>query len=255
MSIGTAKPSPTELGEIPHFFIDSHEITEEFSAGDFERQGLALLKEKFVDHDTIILTGGSGLFVRALCEGLDALPKPAAGIREKWNHIFTTEGIESLQKALKNADPAYFERVDIHNPQRLVRALEVFESTGQPFSAFRKNALSSRPFRVVKIGLERERSELYERINLRVDQMIDDGLEEEARSLLAFREHGALKTVGYTEMFDYIDGKISLPQAIEKIKQNTRRYAKRQMTWFKKDQDTLWVHPSREEEILKISLQ
>jgi len=244
MAIGTAKPTADELSQAKHHFIDSHSITETYSVGDFEKQGLALLDDLFKKHDKVILVGGSGLYIKAICEGFDELPQASTEIRERLNEIFAVRGISHLQELLKKADPAYFELVDLNNPQRIIRALEVFESTGKPFSSFRKSTLAKRNFDIIKLGIELPRATLYERINQRVDDMIKQGLVEEVRSLLPYRHLNALNTVGYTELFDYFDGKTDLETAIALIKQNTRRFAKRQMTWFRKDSTIKWHSPA-----------
>ncbi len=241
-SIGTAKPSPDELAAIPHFFIDSHSIHDMFTAGDYEREALALLSDLFKTHQTIILAGGSGLYIDAVCRGLDELPKPEPGVREKLNQRFRDHGIGPLQQQLKEVDPVYYQEADLSNPQRVIRALEVFESSGKPFSGFRKQGQSLRPFRIINIGLHTERSILYNRINQRVDRMMDQGLLSEARALYPLKQLPALRTVGYSELFRYMDGELSLETAVSLIKQNTRRYAKRQITWFKKDQDREWFN-------------
>lgn len=240
MSIGTAKPDLEELQTAPHYFIDSHTITQDYSAGDFEREALRKLEELFQLHDVVIMVGGSGLFVRALCEGLDDLPKAGDEVRDRLNHELAVNGLEVLKDRLKSIDPVYFETADIDNPQRVVRALEVFEATGKPMSFYHKKKADKRPFEVLTIGLHMERAQLYERINLRVDLMLAKGLLEEVKALLPFRTKPALLTVGYAELFDYLDGKQSLAEAVEKIKQNSRRYAKRQITWFKKYGHTHW---------------
>lgn len=250
MSIGTAKPTPLELKEAPHYFIDSHHITANLSAGDYEREALNLLDSLFLSHPQIVLVGGSGLFVQALQHGLDDLPQVAASIREKWNRCFAEKGITYLQEALAKADPVYYEEVDRNNPQRLIRALEVHEATGQAFSSFRKKKTSSRKFETLLIGLDMDRETLYERINHRVDQMMADGLLAEVQRLWAHRELPTLKTVGYAELFEHLDGQITLEEAVEKIKQNTRRYAKRQLTWFRKDPEIRWFHPHDIEQII-----
>ncbi|NGM66351.1 tRNA (adenosine(37)-N6)-dimethylallyltransferase MiaA [Sphingobacterium sp. SGR-19] len=250
MSIGTAKPDADELTVVKHHFIDSHTIEEEYSAGDFERGALCLLDSLFEKHDVVVMVGGSGLFVRAVCEGLDNLPKAPVAVRERLNGIFEQEGLESLQQKLKQVDPDYYQHADIHNPQRVIRALEVYEATGQPFSSYRVREMVERPFKIVTIGLNMERQELYDRINLRVDRMIEKGLVSEVRSLLSHRNKPALLTVGYAEIFDFIDGKITLEEAISRIKQNSRRYAKRQITWFKKHGNTVWFEPDDCEGIL-----
>jgi tRNA dimethylallyltransferase len=240
MAIGTAKPNEDELSQAKHHFINSHSITDNFSVGDFEKQGLALLQDIFQKHDTAILVGGSGLYIKAICEGFDELPSASSEIRDRLNQAFNDKGISYLQGQLKDADPVYYNQVDLNNPQRLIRALEVFEATGKPFSSYRKAITNRRPFHTIKIGLDLPRDILYQRINQRVDAMIDQGLIEEVRSLLPFRHYNALNTVGYSELFDYIDGKTDLYTAIELIKQNTRRFAKRQLTWFRKDKDITW---------------
>jgi len=250
MSIGTAKPTEEELAAAPHFFIDSLSIQDSYSAGDFEKDALAKLDELFRHTNVVVMTGGSGLFVQSVCEGLDDLPKPHAGVRDRLNQLFSKEGIAFLQAELKEKDPVYYREVDIHNPQRIIRALEVFESTGKPFSYFRKEKRNQRPFNVVKIGLQMDRSLLYERINKRVDQMMRKGLLNEVSSLMAYRNLPPLLTVGYAELFDYLEGAYSLNEAIEKIKQHTRQFAKRQITWFKRDNDTHWFEPTQVEEMI-----
>jgi tRNA dimethylallyltransferase len=240
MSIGTAKPTDKELAAAKHYFINSHSVTENFSVGDFEKQSLQLLDELFKTHNKIIMAGGSGLYIQAVTRGFDDLPVADEGIRIRLNQDLAEKGIQFLQDALKTADPDYYQQVDLNNPQRLIRALEVFESTGKPFSSFRKATVNKRPFNCIKIGLDLPRDVLYERINQRVDAMIDQGLIEEARSLLSYRHLNALNTVGYSELFDHFEGKTGLDTAIELIKQNTRRFAKRQLTWFRKDKEIKW---------------
>lgn len=243
MSIGTAKPSPDELAAAKHYFIDSHSITESFNVGDFETEGLKLLDELFKVHDIVILAGGSGLYVKAICEGFDNLPTVEPAVRERLNNELAENGITYLQQKLAAADPAYYAEVDTHNPQRLIRALEVFESTGKPFSSYRTASTRQRPFNIVKIGLNLSREQLYNRINERVDLMIAEGLIKEAENLIPYREANALKTVGYNELFDYFDGKTDMHTAIELIKQHTRQFAKRQLTWFNKDKAIVWANP------------
>lgn len=244
MSIGTAKPSQEELTQAPHHFINSLSIHDRYSAGDFERDALHVLQELFSKHDIVVMAGGSGLFVRAVCEGLDELPKPVEGVREKLNHLYAQKGLQHMQELLRLHDPAYFQEVDNSNPQRIIRALEVYESTGFPFSHFRKKNQQPRPFRILSIGLQMPRQTLYDRINLRVDNMMAKGLEHEAKELYGYRDLPPLITVGYSEIFDYLDGKLPLAAAIAAIKQNTRRFAKRQLTWFKRDERTHWHDPS-----------
>ncbi len=245
MSVGTAKPTTAELSQVKHHFINSHSITENYSVGDFEKQCLSLLNELFKKHDSVVLVGGSGLFIKAICEGFDELPQASPGIREKLNILLQENSIGYLQERLKLVDPVYYTQVDLSNPQRLIRALEVFESTGKPFSSFRKAKTNKRPFNILKIGIDLPRQILYDRINLRVDQMVKDGLLQEVKALLPHRHLNALNTVGYTELFDYFDGKADLETSISNIKQNTRRFAKRQMTWFRKDDEIRWADLSQ----------
>jgi tRNA dimethylallyltransferase len=241
MSIGTAKPTDKELAAAKHHFIDSHSIIENFTVGDFEKQSLQLLNVLFKTHDKVIMAGGSGLFIQAITKGFDDLPVADPAIRTHLNQEFAEKGIGFLQDWLKTADPDYYSQVDLNNPQRLIRALEVFKTTGKPFSSYRKAVTNKRPFHCIKIGLDLPREFLYKRINQRVDDMIAQGLAEEARSLLPYRHLNALNTVGYSELFDYFDGKNDLNTAIEFIKQNTRRFAKRQLTWFRKDKEIKWL--------------
>lgn len=251
MTIGTAKPDAEELAAVPHHFIDSHSIEEEYSAGDFERDALKLLDELFKTKDVVTMVGGSGLFVRAVCEGLDDLPKAPEGVREALNKSFEEHGLEPLKARLKEIDPNYYAVADIDNPQRVIRALEVFDSTGKPISYYQKKDLSQRSFDIITIGLNMDREKLYNRINLRVDKMMEAGLVEEVRSLVKYRHKPAMLTVGYSEIFDYFDGKITLAEAVDKIKQNSRRYAKRQITWFKKYGNTTWFEPGDMDGFLK----
>ncbi len=251
MTIGTAKPDNDELAAVPHHFINSHSIQEEYSAGDFERDALKLLDELFKTKDVVIMVGGSGLFVRAVCEGMDDLPKAPEGIRDSLNKSFEENGLEPLKSRLKEIDPAYYAATDIDNPQRVIRALEVYEATGNPISFYQKKDLSKRPFEILTIGLNMDREKLYERINLRVDKMIQAGLLDEVKSLAAYRYKPAMLTVGYSEIFDYLDGNCSQQEAIDKIKQNSRRYAKRQITWFKKYGNTTWFEPHQLDEMLQ----
>ncbi len=251
MTIGTAKPSEEELSQAHHHFINSHRVTESFSVGDFEKQGLTILKQIFEQHNIAIMAGGSGLYVNAIINGFDDLPAAPPEIREKLNHLMATEGIEVLQQKLLTADPVYYQQVDLNNPQRLIRALEVCESTGKPYSSFRKGSQVKRTFNIIKIGLDLPREELYDRINQRVDIMVANGLIDEVKNLCQYRDLNALNTVGYSEIFDYLDGKTDLATAIALIKQNTRRFAKRQLTWFKKDNDIQWFSPTDFPDMMK----
>jgi tRNA dimethylallyltransferase len=242
MSIGTAKPTEEDLAAAKHYFINSHSITETFSAGDYEKECLELLDDLFKAHDKIILVGGSGLFIKAVCEGFDEFPDTKQSVRDKLNKEFDEKGITFLQEKLKIADPQYYQQVDLNNPQRIIRALQVFESTGKPFSSYRKSKTNKRPFKIIKLGLNLARDVLYQRINHRVDIMVQQGLVDEVRSLLPYRHLNALNTVGYSELFDYFDEKTDRHSAIELIKQNTRHFAKRQITWFKKDTEFKWLN-------------
>jgi tRNA dimethylallyltransferase len=246
MSIGTAKPNEAELAAAPHYFINSHSITEPFSVGDFERQCLQLLDELFQKHDVVILAGGSGLYIRAITEGFDDLPTADPDIRDRLNAKLSANGIAALQERLKEIDPAYYSEVDINNPQRVIRALEVYESTGKTFSSYRTSKINKRPFHIIKLGLDMPREKLYDRINQRVDIMVKDGLLEEVASLTPYRQYNALNTVGYSELFAYLDGKTDLDTAIAQIKQDTRRFAKRQLTWFRKDKEIIWMDATDE---------
>jgi tRNA dimethylallyltransferase len=245
MSIGTAKPSRDELAEIKHYFINSLSITDIFTAGDYEKRCLALLNDLFQVHEVVVLVGGSGLFIKAVCEGFDDFPDPVPGLRERLNKELEDNGIAYLQEKLQISDPEYYEVVDLNNPQRVIRALEVSESTGKPFSSYHKSPPNKRPFRIIKFGLNLPRADLYQRINHRVNTMVQQGLVNEAKSLLPHRRLNALNTVGYSELFEYFDGKINLTDAVELIKQNTRRFAKRQMTWFGKDDEILWLEADK----------
>ena len=241
MSIGTAKPTEAELAAAPHYFINSHSITQPFSVGDFERECLALLDELFKKYEVVIMAGGSGLYIRAVTEGFDELPTADPDIRDRLNTELAANGITALQERLKEADPAYYAEADINNPQRVIRALEVYEATGNPISSYRTAKVNKRPFHIIKFGLDMPREKLYDRINRRVDIMIKDGLLEEVAALKPYREYNALNTVGYSELFDFFDGKTDMDTAIGNIKQNTRRFAKRQLTWFRKDKEVIWM--------------
>lgn len=235
MTIGTAKPSPEERAMAVHHFVDHISIEEPFSVGDFERDALACLERLFQEKKVVILAGGSGLYIRALCEGLDQFPDIDPEIRTQLNLDFETKGLAFLQQELQACDPDYFAVVDTNNPKRLIRALEVYRGSGQSYSSFRKGNQVKRPFQPIYIQLEWERALLYERINKRVDLMLAAGLLEEAQSLYPSKHLNALQTVGYQELFDYFDKKTSLEEAIELIKRNSRRYAKRQLTWLRKN--------------------
>ncbi len=251
MKIGTAVPTLEELSAVKHHFIQHISIHQTYSVGDFERDSLEFLEQYFSDHDLAFLVGGSGLYERALTEGLDEFPDIDPSIREQLNQEFIDYGLEKLQLELEQKDPVFFTEVDQQNGKRIIRALEIIRGTGKTFSSFRTQKKSKRNFEIIKIGLNLPREELYERINLRVDLMIKEGLIEEARKLYPLRELNALQTVGYRELFDYFDGKITLEEAVEEIKKNTRRFAKRQLTWFNKDKNVSWFLPSDKVEIAR----
>ena len=243
MKIGTAKPPEDELKKIPHHFIGHLSILDSYDAGRFVSDTLQLLEELFIKHDIIFLTGGSGLFIKGVTDGFDELPPADPEIRKQLTEQFEKEGIESLQKILEEKDPDYYAVVDRKNPHRLIRALEVCIVTGRPYSSLRKNEHVERPFHSIKICLSTDKEKLYQAINVRTEKMFADGLVDEVKTLLPYRNRNALQTVGYRELFSYFDGKISLQEAKELIQQNTRYYAKRQLTWFRKDQDYAWFEP------------
>ena len=250
MKIGTAVPSEEELAEVKHHFIQNISIHEKYSVGDFERDGLAFLDNYFETNDICIMVGGSGLYEKAITVGFDEFPDVDPKIREDLNNELAEFGIEKLQEELQEVDPKYFEEVDIFNKQRVTRALEIFRASGLPFSHFRNQDLNKRPFNIIKIGLELPREEMYDRINHRVDIMMNEGLLNEAKNLFSLKDLNALQTVGYRELFDFFEEKITLDFAIEEIKKNTRRFAKRQMTWFKKDETVNWFSPFDQENII-----
>jgi len=249
LNSGTAKTNKKELATAKHYFINSHSIFEPYTVGDFERDALQLLENLFQKHDVVIMTGGSGLYIRAICEGLDKFPGVPPNIRQEIIANYEEKGISYLQNELQKLDNIYFNEVDTQNPQRMMRALEICKTTGTPFSDFRKKTNIKRPFECIKIALQLERELLYERINRRVDSMLLAGLETEAKEMYAHRNLNALQTVGYKEWFDYFEGNIDKNEAIRLIKRNTRRYAKRQLTWLRKEKDFSWFSPFQIEEI------
>lgn len=251
MPIGTAQPSDDQLQVAEHHFIASHDIKDNLSCGEYEVQALERLGKLFADHDYVVAVGGSGLYVRALCEGMDDLPQADESLRAELGRRLEAEGVGALAEQLRELDPVYYEVVDRSNPARVVRALEVCLQTGRPYSEQRTGERRSRPFGIVKIGVDLPRTELYDRINRRVDQMLADGLEAEARALYPYRELNALQTVGYREFFDYFDGRTGYDEAVELIKRNSRRYAKRQLTWFRRDPEIRWFRPDDDDAILE----
>ncbi|MDZ4793255.1 MAG: tRNA (adenosine(37)-N6)-dimethylallyltransferase MiaA [Bacteroidota bacterium] len=243
LKIGVARPSVEELQAVTHHFIASHSIQEEVTAVTFEQYALQKAKELFQQHDTIVMVGGTGLYIKAFCEGLDSIPEINPAIRHEIIQTYNEKGIDWLQAQLQQKDPLFSKSGEMQNPQRMMRALEVVMSTGQSVLSFRKGVKAHRDFNIIKTGLELPKEELQQRINLRVDAMLETGLAEEVRGLLPYRHLNALQTVGYTEIFDHLDGKITLAQAVEQIKIATRQYAKRQLTWFKKDESMRWFGP------------
>ena len=238
--IGTAAPTKEELSEVQHYMIHNLNLEDRYDVADYEKDVLILLKKLFLEHDTVVMTGGSGLFIDAVCNGLDSIPDISEENRNKVNELFKIGGLNALQNELQNLDPEYYNTVDKYNPRRLQRAVEVCYQTGLPYSSFRKNNVKERDFKVIKLALLWERNELITRINKRVENMVRDGLIEEARKMYPKRQLNSLNTVGYKELFQYFDGKISLNEAIEQIKISTRQYAKRQMTWLRKNNDYQW---------------
>lgn len=250
MPIGTAQPSVDQLQAVEHHFIASHDLTDNLNCGEYEVQALARLKELFADHDWVVAVGGSGLYVRALCEGMDDLPQADEPLRRELVHRLAEEGLGALAEELRELDPEYCRTADLNNPARVMRALEVCLQTHMPYSRQRTGERRPRPFEIVKIGIDLPRDVLYDRINRRVDRMLADGLEAEARALYPYRELNALKTVGYREFFDYFDGRIGYDEAVELIKRNSRRYAKRQLTWFRRDSEIRWFAPDDDAAII-----
>lgn len=250
MDIGTAKPTLSELKSIPHHFIDSLTVDTAYTVGTFETEALNLLDSLFKKHDTVVMAGGSGLYIQAVCNGLDKLPPTDPLLREQLHVLLQEKGIASLQEKLRLLDAEYYATVDLQNPHRLIRALEVCMITGDKYSSLRRRKIQPRPFHILKIGLRPLREELYQRIDKRVDEMITNGLVEEVKKFLPWRNFNALQTVGYKELFPFFEGAITIDAAISEIKKHSRNYAKRQMTWFNKDPDIRWFAPGHSEEIL-----
>ena len=250
LSIGTARPTEEQMQEVRHHFVGTLGLEDYYSASLFEQQVLELLERQFQTGDYALLAGGSMMYIDAVCNGIDDIPTIDDKTREMMKRRLAEEGLEALVEELRQLDPEYWAIVDKQNPRRVVHALEICTMTGQTYTSFRRREKKERPFSIVKIGLNRPREELYERINQRVDQMMADGLLEEAKAMYGRRELNALNTVGYKELFDYFDGRWPLEEAVERIKGNTRRYARKQLTWFKKDEAVRWFHPDDQKEIL-----
>ena len=243
LKIGTARPTEEQMQQIKHYFVGTLGLEDYYSASLFEQQVLELLSQLFQTHDYALMAGGSMMYIDAVCEGIDDIPTIDDETRALMKRRLTEEGLKRLCEDLKRLDPEYYEIVDKQNPRRVVHALEICTMTGQTYTSFRRREKRERPFRIIKIGLNRPREELYARINQRVDQMMADGLLEEVKAMYPKRSLNALNTVGYKELFDYLDGRWSLEEAVERIKGNTRRYARKQLTWYKKDDQIRWFHP------------
>lgn len=250
ISIGTAKPDPEELAMVPHYFIDSHSIREEVSAGIYEKLALGYAAAIFARNDVVVMCGGTGLYIRAFCEGMDEMPAIPPAIRQAINEQYQLHGLPWLQQQLQERDPAFYAVAETQNPMRLIRALEMLDATGRSVTAFRRATPQPRDFNIIKTGITLPKELLHENIHHRVDKMMEKGLVEEVRSVIPYREHNALRTVGYQEVFDYFDGKLSLDQAVTDIKTHTRQYAKRQLTWFRKDKDITWFDAREGETIM-----
>ena len=249
--IGTAQPDAEQLQAVEHHFIASHDLTQDFNCGAYEQEALKRLEELFAQHDYVVAVGGSGLYIKALCEGMDDLPDVDPALRTQLAYDMKQLGIDAMAERLRELDPAFYEVVDRKNPARILRALEVCIGTGMTYSSLRTGEKKSRPFRIIKIATDMDRAVLYERIDRRVDIMVEQGLEQEARSVYHLRKLNSLQTVGYREMFDYFDGTISREEAIELIKRNSRRYAKRQLTWLRRDTEFAWFHPQEKAKIIE----
>jgi len=251
MSIGTAVPTEEELSAAQHHFIKHVSIHDYYNVSQYEHEAIALIEKLHHENDIVILTGGTGLYINAICKGIDIMPDPDPKIRTELNRLFEEEGIEKLQELLKTADPEYYKSVDLNNQARLIRALEMSKQTGKPYSSFRKSEDKKRNFEFIKIALNTDRTVLYDRINKRVDLMVADGLVEEAKNLIPNKDLTALKTVGYQELFEAFSGKITIPEGIEKIKNSSRRYARKQISWIRRDKDFHWFENHQIKEIIE----
>lgn len=250
LKIGTAAPTPEQLARVPHHFVGTLKLTDYYSAAQYEADVMKKLEELFSLNEVVVLTGGSMMYVDAICKGIDDIPTVDKETRELMLQKYAEEGLDHLCAELKLLDPEYYQIVDLKNPKRVIHALEICYMTGKSYTSFRTQSTKKRPFRIIKIGLTRERKELYERINRRVDEMLDAGLLEEVKAVYPYKELNSLNTVGYKELFKYLDGEWTLEFAIEKIKQNSRIYSRKQMTWFKRDNEIHWFHPDQKEEIM-----
>lgn len=250
--IGTAAPTPEDQERVKHYFIGTHQLTDYYSAAQYEAEVLSLTEELFRTHDTLLLTGGSMMYIDAVCKGIDDIPTVDEITRRTLLERYENEGLEPLIAELRLLDPEYYRIVDLKNPKRVIHALEICYMTGRTYSSFRTRTAKQRPFKIIKIGLRRDREELYSRINQRVEQMVSDGLIEEAKRVYPYRHLNSLNTVGYKELFAHFDGECTLEFAIEKIKQNSRIYSRKQMTWFRRDEEIHWFHPDEKEDIINL---
>jgi tRNA dimethylallyltransferase len=250
LKTGTAAPTEKELAQAKHYFIGTHSIHDEYNAGQYEQDVIHLLDELFLTHSVVMLVGGSMMYVDAVCNGMDDLPTITDVVRNQWLKIYEKEGLEYIQQELQKLDPEHYKSVDLKNYKRVLHALEICTMTGKTYSEQRTGVRKERKFNILKIGLNRPRPELYERINQRVDVMMDDGLLEEARQYYSFKHLNTLNTVGYKELYQYMDGELTLDEAVQKIKQDSRRYAKRQLTWFNRDKEVNWFHPDKTDDII-----
>ena len=250
--IGSSPPNPKELSEVKHHFIQNLSVENNFNAGEYEIDAITKIEELHKTKDTIIIVGGSGLYIDAICKGFDKMPKINTELRVQLKQELAEKGLAWVQDAIKKIDPEFYTSCDKQNPQRLLRALEVYKTTGEKFSSYKTQNSKKRPFEIIKIGLTIDRASLYEKINARVDEMLENGLLEEVRALLPFQEKNALQTVGYKEIFSFYNNECTLEQAVTNLKTNTRRFAKRQLTWFRKDESIKWFKPHQINEIKKI---
>jgi tRNA dimethylallyltransferase len=252
LKIGTAAPTAEQLACVPHHLVGTLQLTDYYSAARYEDEAMTVITRLFESHDTVLLTGGSMMYVDAVCNGIDDIPTVDTETRELMMRRYTEEGLDRLCAELRLLDPEYYSIVDLKNPKRVIHALEICYMTGRTYTSYRTQQKKERPFRIIKIGLRREREELYERINRRVDIMMEQGLLDEARRFYPYRTLNSLNTVGYKELFAYLDGECTLEFAVEKIKQNSRIYSRKQMTWFKRDESIHWFHPDQKEQIMEL---
>ena len=251
LRIGTAVPPISDLEKVPHHFIQNKSIHHYYNVSEFEVEALQLIDQLFQRHNPLIMTGGSMLYLDTICKGIDDIPTVDPAIRNEVVTWHEQHGLEALQHRLLEVDPEYYHLVDLNNPKRLLHAIEIFQMTGRPFTSFRKNTVKQRPFRIIKIGINQDRETLYRRINQRVDQMMNEGLLEEVKTVYPYRELNSLNTVGYKELFSYLDGTCSLDEAVDLIKRNSRRYARKQLTWFRRDQEIVWFEPDQVQAIIE----